>query len=244
MLREKGVVLCIRKLFIFVSNMVLNSPPLRRVDGVSAEEVIETSAACIYHMAKDPGNHPIFRADAELVHMLARLSEISNAENLQRTAVGTVHEVSFDPQAALMIGHLPAAPGAAPGGILEKIAALTANKNEKTAAHARGIVYNVEQAKNGKLLPPQQPPIQPPPQQLPPPPQQQAHHHHHQQQMMQGQQAQFPTQQGMPGFEEAMMEGPAQPPMGAVAGGGGDFMDLMSPDGAGGGFNQFLDDNM
>ena len=38
------------------------------------------------------------------------------------------------------------------------------------------------------------------------------------------------------------MEGPAQPPMGAVAG-GGDFMDLMSPDGAGG-FNQFLDDNM
>ena len=45
-----------------------------------------------------------------------------------------------------------------------------------------------------------------------------------------------------PGFEEAMMEGPAQPPMGAVAG-GGDFMDLMSPDGAGG-FNQFLDDNM
>ena len=45
------------------------------------------------------------------------------------------------------------------------------------------------------------------------------------------------------GFEEAMMEGPAQPPMGAVAGGGGDFMDLMSPDGAGG-FNQFLDDNM
>ena len=63
-----------------------------------------------------------------------RLSEISNAENLQRTAVGTVHEVSFDPQAALMIGHLPAAPGAAPGGILEKIAALTANKNEKTGA--------------------------------------------------------------------------------------------------------------
>ena len=48
--------------------------------------------------------------------------------------MGTVHEVSFDPQAALMIGHLPAAPGAAPGGILEKIAALTANKNEKTGA--------------------------------------------------------------------------------------------------------------
>ena len=42
------------------------------------------------------------------------------------------------------------------------------------------------------------------------------------------------------GFEEAMMEGPAQP-MGAA--GGGDIMDLMSPDGAGG-FNQFLDDNM
>ena len=37
-----------------------------------------------------------------------------------------------------------------------------------------------------------------------------------------------------------MMEGPAQP-MGAA--GGGDIMDLMSPDGAGG-FNQFLDDNM
>ena len=63
-----------------------------------------------------------------------RLSDITNAENLQRTAVGTIHEVSFDPQAALMIGHLPAAPGAAPGGILEKIAALTANKNEKTGS--------------------------------------------------------------------------------------------------------------
>ena len=83
--------------------------------------------------------------------------------------------------------------------------------------------------------------MQPPPQQLPPPPQQQLHH---QQQMMQGQQPQFQPQQGMPGqpsFEEAMMEGPAQPPMGAA--GGGDLMDLMSPDGAGG-FNQFLDDNM
>ena len=43
------------------------------------------------------------------------------------------------------------------------------------------------------------------------------------------------------GFEEAMMEGPVGP-MGA-AGGGDPFMDLMSPDGAGG-INQFLDDNM
>ena len=45
---------------------------MRPVDNVRAEEVIETSAACIYHMAKDPGNHPIFRADEELVHILAR----------------------------------------------------------------------------------------------------------------------------------------------------------------------------
>ena len=36
-------------------------------------------------------------------------------------AVGSIHEVSFDPQAALLLG-----------GILDKIHALTANKNEKT----------------------------------------------------------------------------------------------------------------
>ena len=46
--------------------------PQQPVDGVSAEEVIEVSASCIYNMAKDPGNHPIFRTDAELVHILAR----------------------------------------------------------------------------------------------------------------------------------------------------------------------------
>lgn len=232
MLREKGVVQCIRKLLVFLTNMVMSSPmPQQPVDGVSAEEVIEVSASCIYNMAKDPGNHPIFRTDAELVHILARLSEINTAENLQRMAVGSIHEVSFDPQAAMLLGNMP-------GGIMDKILVLSALKNEKTASHARGIIYNVEQAKIGKLPAPQQPPMQPPAQQLPPPPQQQLHH---QQQLMQGQQPQFPPQQGMPGFEEAMMEGPVGP-MGA-AGGGDPFMDLMSPDGAGG-INQFLDDNM
>ena len=39
-------------------------------------------------------------------------------------AVGSIHEVSFDPQAALLLGQIP-------GGILDKIHALTANKNEK-----------------------------------------------------------------------------------------------------------------
>ena len=97
MLREKGVVECIRKLLVFVTDMVLvrslsdvinaqfdhpiaifdftfqSSPmPPRPVDGVRAEEVIETSVACIYNMAKDPGNHPLFRADAELVRVLTR----------------------------------------------------------------------------------------------------------------------------------------------------------------------------
>ena len=50
-----------------------NSPqPPPAVDGVRPEEVIETSAVCIFYMAKDPANHPIFISDAELVHILSR----------------------------------------------------------------------------------------------------------------------------------------------------------------------------
>ena len=51
--------------------------------------------------------------------------EINNAENLQRMAVGSIHEVSFDPEAAVLLGQMH-------GGILDKIHALTAHKNEKT----------------------------------------------------------------------------------------------------------------
>ena len=61
-------------LYLTSSYFTLQSSPMPQqpVDGVSAEEVIEVSASCIYNMAKDPGNHPIFRTDAELVHILAR----------------------------------------------------------------------------------------------------------------------------------------------------------------------------
>ena len=51
--------------------------------------------------------------------------EVNNAENLQRMAVGSIHEVSFDPEAAVLLGQMH-------GGILDKIHALTAHKNEKT----------------------------------------------------------------------------------------------------------------
>ena len=55
----------------------------------------------------------------------SRLTEINNAENLQRMAAGSLHEMSFDPQAALYLGQVQ--------GVVDKIRALNAHGiNEKT----------------------------------------------------------------------------------------------------------------
>jgi len=45
-------------------------------------------------------------------------------------AVGSIHEVSFDPQAAMLLGNMP-------GGIMDKILVLSALKNEKTGLWKR-----------------------------------------------------------------------------------------------------------
>ena len=54
-----------------------------------------------------------------------RLME-NTTENLQRIAIGSIHEVSFDPQASLLLGQKP--------DILAKIQGLTACPNEKTGS--------------------------------------------------------------------------------------------------------------